>query len=277
MKLYISKMLSTILPVVGVMCIFGFAFAGNIALGWVLFVVLALISGLINTIFFRCPHCGKAIPANSTVNQKYCPLCGEDLGMRPSRISYYGHCRKNKKGIMRGISTVGPMVFIVSLFILFLIVAAVFGVDSLSKGMGRIAVILAFVVSVVLAIFCRIVVASAAKLDKDAIYYSKVPFIWKKYDIDDIVACEKIVKPFYHVNRGYVFATSKEIVAIPMASYAGGQEFFKEFTDRIGRSMPDVRPDLVLSKRSEQAKSDEATYEHMVAEYKDHFGEGDKK
>ena len=210
-------MLSTILPVVGVMCIFGFAFAGNIALGWVLFVALALISGLINTIFFRCPHCGKAIPANSTVNQKYCPLCGEDLGIRPSRISYYGHCRKNKKGIMRGISTVGPMVFIVSLFILFLIVAAVFGVDSLSKGMGRIAVILAFVVSVVLAIFCRIVVASAAKLDKDAIYYSKVPFIWKKYDIDDIVACEKIVKPFYHVNRGYVFATSKEIVAIPMA------------------------------------------------------------
>ena len=62
-----------------------------------------------------------------------------------------------------------------------------------------------------------------------------------------------------------------------MASYAGGQEFFKEFTDRIGQSMPDVRPDLVLSKRSEQAKSDEATYEHMVAEYKDHFGEGDKK
>ena len=51
MKLYISKMLSTILPVVGVMCIFGFAFAGNIALGWVLFVALALISGLINTIF----------------------------------------------------------------------------------------------------------------------------------------------------------------------------------------------------------------------------------
>ena len=71
MKLYISKLLSTILPVVGVLCIFGFAFAGNIALGWVLFVVLALISGLINTIFFRCPHCGKAIPANSTVNQKY--------------------------------------------------------------------------------------------------------------------------------------------------------------------------------------------------------------
>lgn len=137
MKLYISKLLSTALPIVGVLCIFGFAFAGNISMGWILFVVLALISGIINTIFFRCPHCGKSIPANCTVNQKYCPLCGEDLGMKPSRISYYGKCRKNKNGVMRGYSTVGPMVFIVSLLILFLIVVAVFGVDSLNKGMGK--------------------------------------------------------------------------------------------------------------------------------------------
>ena len=278
MKLYISKVLSTVLPVIGVLCIFGFAFAGNIAFGWVLFVVLALISGLINTIFFRCPHCGKSIPANSTVNQKYCPLCGEDLGMKPSRISYYGHCKKRKDGTMRGFSTVGPMVFIVSLFILFLIVVAVFGVDSLSKGMGRIAVILAFIVSVVLAIFCRIVVSSAVKMDKDAIYYSKVPFMWRRYEINDIVECEKVVKPFYHVNRGYVFATSEGIVAIPMASYAGGQELFSEFTSRIGQSMPDVRPDLVLSKRSEQAKADEELYEQAVKQYKEHFNDaaGDK-
>lgn len=272
MKLYISKLLSTVLPVVGVLCIFGFAFAGNIALGWVLFVVLALISGIINTVFFRCPHCGKSIPANSTVNQKYCPLCGEDLGMKPSRISYYGPCRKNKKGVLRAFSTVGPMVFIVSLFILLLIVIAVFGVDSFSKGMGRIAVILAFVVSVVLAIFCRIVVSSAAKMDKKAIYYSKVPFMWRRYEIDDIVECEKVIEPFYHVNRGYIFATSKELAVIPMASYAGGQEFFSEFTSRIGQSMPDVRPDLVLSKRSEQAKADEEHYEQVLSQYREHFG-----
>lgn len=273
MKLYISKVLSTVLPVVGVFCIFGFAFAGNIALGWVLFVVLALISGLINTIFFRCPHCGKTIPANSTVNQKYCPLCGEDLGMKPSRISYYGSCRKGRNGVLRAFSTVGPMVFIVSLFILFLIVVAVFGVDSLSKGMGRIAVILAFVVSVVLAIFCRIVVSSAAKLDDKAIYFSKIPFVWRRYELEDIVNCEKLVKPFYHVNRGYIFATSKGLVAIPMASYAGGQEFFREFTSRIGQDMPDVRPDLVLSKRSEQAKADEEVYEQAVKVCREHFGE----
>ena len=49
MKLYISKLLSTALPIVGVLCIFGFAFAGNISMGWILFVVLALISGIINT------------------------------------------------------------------------------------------------------------------------------------------------------------------------------------------------------------------------------------
>lgn len=273
MKLYISKLLSTILPVIGVLCIFGFAFAGNIAMGWVLFVVLALVSGLINTIFFRCPHCGKAIPANSTVNQKYCPLCGEDLGMRPSRISYYGRCRRNKNGTLRAYSTIGPMVLIVSVFILLLIVIAVFGVDSLNKGMGRIAVILAVIVSVVLAIFCRIAVSSAAKLDDKAIYYSKVPFKWRKYEIDDIVENESLVKPFYHVNRGYIFATSRGLVAIPMASYAGGQEFFTEFTSRIGQSMPDVRPDLVLSKRSEQAKADEERYEEAVRLYNEHYGE----
>lgn len=273
MKLYISKLLSTILPVIGVLCIFGFAFAGNIAMGWVLFVVLALVSGLINTIFFRCPHCGKAIPANSTVNQKYCPLCGEDLGMRPSRISYYGRCRRNKNGTLRAYSTVGPMVLIVSAFILLLIVIAVFGVDSLNKGMGRIAVILTVIVSVVLAIFCRIAVSSAAKLDDKAIYYSKVPFKWRKYEIDDIVENESLVKPFYHVNRGYIFATSRGLVAIPMASYAGGQEFFTEFTSRIGQSMPDVRPDLVLSKRSEQAKADEERYEEAVRLYNEHYGE----
>ena len=273
MKLYISKLLSTILPVIGVLCIFGFAFAGNIAMGWVLFVVLALVSGLINTIFFRCPHCGKAIPANSTVNQKYCPLCGEDLGMRPSRISYYGRCRRNKNGTLRAYSTVGPMVLIVSVFILLLIVIAVFGVDSLNKGMGRIAVILTVIVSVVLAIFCRIAVSSAAKLDDKAIYYSKVPFKWRKYEIADIVENESLVKPFYHVNRGYIFATSRGLVAIPMASYAGGQEFFTEFTSRIGQSMPDVRPDLVLSKRSEQAKADEERYEEAVRLYNEHYGE----
>ncbi len=273
MKLYISKLLSTILPVIGVLCIFGFAFAGNIAMGWVLFVVLALVSGLINTIFFRCPHCGKAIPANSTVNQKYCPLCGEDLGMRPSRISYYGRCRRNKNCTLRAYSTVGPMVLIVSVFILLLIVIAVFGVDSLNKGMGRIAVILTVIVSVVLAIFCRIAVSSAAKLDDKAIYYSKVTFKWRKYEIDDIVENESLVKPFYHVNRGYIFATSRGLVAIPMASYAGGQEFFTEFTSRIGQSMPDVRPDLVLSKRSEQAKADEERYEEAVRLYNEHYGE----
>ena len=193
--------------------------------------------------------------------------------MKPSRISYYGKCRKNKNGVMRGYSTVGPMVFIVSLLILFLIVVAVFGVDSLNKGMGRIAVILAFCVSVILAIFCRIAVSSAVKMDDKAIYFSKIPFMWRKYEIDDIVENERVVEPFYHVNRGYIFATSKGMVAIPMASYAGGQEFFTEFTSRIGQSMPDVRPDLVLSKRSDQAKADEEHYEEAVKLYNEHYGE----
>ena len=267
MRLYISKLLTVILPVIGVLCIFGFTFAGNIFYGWVVFVVLALISGLINTIFFRCPHCGKSIPANSTVNQKYCPLCGEDLGMKPSRISYYGRCHKDKHGCLRGYTIVGPMVFIVCFIILLLIIIAIFGIGSLTKFMGRTAVIIAFAISAVLALFCRRVVSSAVTLDVEAIYYSKVPFVWKRYDIDDVRACEKMIKPFYHVNRGYVFATSKGLVSIPMAAYAGGQELFRTFTDRLGQNMPDVRPDLVISKHSEQAKADEEHYLEMLREY----------
>ena len=81
MKLYISKLLSTALPIVGVLCIFGFAFAGNISMGWILFVVLALISGIINTIFFRCPHCGKSIPANCTVRTRSIVLCVERISV----------------------------------------------------------------------------------------------------------------------------------------------------------------------------------------------------
>lgn len=267
MRLYITKLLSTVLPIVGVLCIFGFAFAGNILYGWIAFVALSLLSGIINSIFFRCPHCGKAIPANSTVNQKYCPLCGEDLGMKPSRISYYGRCHKDRKGCYRGYTLVGPMVFIVSLFILFLIIIAVFGVESLSKGIGRIAIIMATVGSIILGLFCRIVVSSAAKLDDKSIYYSRLPFRWKSYDIEDIRMWAEKLPPFYHVKRGYVFATSRGLVSMPMASYAGGQELFGRFTSSIGQDMPDVRPDLVLSKRSEQAKADEERYVETLKAY----------
>lgn len=267
MRLYISKLLTVILPVIGVLCIFGFTFAGNIFYGWVVFVVLALISGLINTIFFRCPHCGKSIPANSTVNQKYCPLCGEDLGMKPSRISYYGRCHKDKHGCLRGYTIVGPMVFIVCFIILLLIIIAIFGIGSLTKFIGRTAVIIAFAISVVLALFCRIVVSSAVKLDDEAIYYSKVPFFWRKYDMEDIRSWAKDIEPFYHVNRGYIFATSKGVVEIPMATYAGGLELFSAFTDKIGKPLPDVRPDLVISKHSDQARADEDRYVETVKRY----------
>lgn len=273
MRLYISKMLSVILPIIGIACIFVFTFKGDIFYGWIIFVILSLLSGLINTIFFRCPHCGHAIPANSTVNQKYCPLCGEDLGMKPSRISYYGKCMRDRKGAMRGFTLVGPMVFIVSAILLSLIVVAMFGVDSLSKFTGRTALAIAIVISIVLAIFCRIVVSSAVKLDDDAIYYSRIPFRWKRCGIQDIIECSRQIKPFYHVNRGYVFPTSDHgLMSIPMASYAGGQEIFQEFTDRIGESMPDVRPDLVISKRSDEARADEEKYDETVRKYRELYG-----
>lgn len=276
MKLFISKLLSTILPVIGVLFIFGYAFAGNILYGWIVFVVLSLASGIINTLFFRCPHCHRSIPANSTVNQKYCPLCGEDLGMKPSRISYYGRAYKNKKGVLRGYTIVAPMVFIVSIIILLLIIVAVLGVESMSQTIGRLVLVVAFVVSIVLAVFCRIAVSSAVKLDSSRLYYSRIPFVWRVYDIEDIRTCAKSIKPFYHVNRGYVFATSEGVVSVPMASYAGGQELFGKLTTMIGQDMPDVRPDLVMSRRSEQAKTDEEHYDKVLQEYERLYGKREK-
>jgi hypothetical protein len=272
MKLYISKLLSTILPIVGVLCILVFACTGDILYGWILFVVLSLLSGLINTIFFRCPHCHKSIPANSTVNQKYCPLCGEDLGMKPFKVSYYGKCKVRKDGTMKVYTLVAPMVFVVSLFILFLIVVAVFGMESITKGMGRIALAFSVLVSLVLAFFCRVVVSSVAKLDDSAIYYSKLPFKWRRYELEEIRQYAEKVTPFYHVTKGYVFATSKGLVAIPMASYAGGQEFFTAFTQKIGQPMPDVKPEFVMSRKSEEFKEDADRYAKAQEQYKEIAG-----
>ena len=48
---------------------------------------------------------------------------------------------------------------------------------------------------------------------------------------------------------------------------AGGQELLNTFTDKIGKELPDVRPDLVISKHSEQARADEDRYVETVKRY----------
>ncbi len=272
MKLQIAKIISVILPVIGVLGIFVFAFTGKIVYGWSLFIILMLISGLIGTLFFRCPHCHKAIPVNGTLNQKYCPYCKEDLGMKPSKISYYGKCTVTKAGTYKAYTVVGPMVFVVSTMIVLLIIVAILGFNSIFNGIGRILVVIAFLIGIFLGIFCRLVVGSAAKMDNEKVYYSKIPFRWKAYELADIKEQAKRVKPFYHVTRGYVVPTSKDALILPVASYMGGQEFLKEFTDRIGQPMIDIRPDLVLSKHSEKAKRDEDIYTEFLNNIKKEEG-----
>ena len=100
MKLRIAKGCIVIMPVIGTLGLFIFTFVGKIIYGWGLFVIMLLLSGIINQLFFRCPHCGKSIPANATLNQKYCPLCGADLGLIDSPFSYYSKCKKNKRTLL---------------------------------------------------------------------------------------------------------------------------------------------------------------------------------
>ncbi|MGN0396295.1 MAG: zinc ribbon domain-containing protein [Coprococcus sp.] len=260
MKLSIAKIISVVLPIIGVLAIFAFAFTGHIVYGWSVFIILMLVSGVITTIFFRCPNCHRAIPANGTPNQKYCPYCHKDLGMKPSPISYYGKCSRTKDGTYKAYTITGPIVFIVSTMIVLLIVVAILGLDSIFKGIGRILIAAAFMIGILLGVFCRILVGSAAKLDDEKVYYSKIPFRWKEYELADIKEQTKNIKPFYHVTRGYVVPTSKGKLILPVASYKGGQEFLREFTQRIGQPMVDIRPELILSKHSDKAKRDEVIY-----------------
>lgn len=264
MKLRIIKGLSLLIPVIGVIGIFIFAFAGKIYYGWIMFIGLMILSGIINFLFFRCPHCGKAIPANSSLNQKYCPLCGEDLGMKPSVFSYYGTCSRSKDGTYKAKSMVGPMVFIVSTIIIAMIVVGILGFDSILIGIGRILIIISVILGLMLGFFCRCVVGSAAKLSETRLYFSKLPFKWKSYDLDVLKALAEEQKPFYHVVKGYVIATPDGALAIPVATYKGGQEFLVQLTQKLNQPMVDIVPDSVISKHSTEAKQADEKWKVFV-------------
>lgn len=260
MKLKIAKGCIVIMPVIGTLGLFIFTFVGKIIYGWGLFVIMLLLSGIINQLFFRCPHCGKSIPANATLNQKYCPLCGADLGLIDSPFSYYSKCKKNKNGQYQAYTTVGYLAFIVGTAIVLFIVVALLGFDSVFKGTGRILILAALALGFLIGMMCRCIVGSAAKLDKEHLYYSKIPGRWKCYDISDIKEQAKLHKPFYHVVRGYVMMTSKGVIAIPAATYKGGKEFLQKLTEYINEPMVDIMPEMVASKRSEEGKKAEVEY-----------------
>ncbi len=260
MKLRIAKGCIVVLPVIGTLGLFIFTFIGEIMYGWGLFVVMLLLSGILNQIFFRCPHCGKAIPANATLNQKYCPLCGEDLGLKDSPFSYYSKCSRKKNGTYYAYTTVGYLAFIAGTAIILFIVVALLGFDSVFKGSGRLLIVAAIVLGGLIGLVCRCLVGSAAKLDEEHLYFSRIPGRWKCYDISDIISHAKKQKPFYHITRGYVMMTSEGIVCVPAATYKGGREFLQVLTERIGEPMVEVMPEMVASKRSEEGKRDELAY-----------------
>ena len=54
MKLRIAKGCIVIMPMIGTLGLFIFTFVGKIIYGWGLFVIMLLLSGIINQMFFRC-------------------------------------------------------------------------------------------------------------------------------------------------------------------------------------------------------------------------------
>lgn len=257
MKLQIVKRISLIMSVMGILAIFISAFLGKIKYGWLIFIASMLISGIMNYVLFRCPHCGKAIPANISVNQKYCPLCGKDLEMTPSVFSYYRRCARKKDGTYRASSIVGLAVFVISTVVIVMIVIAILGFDSIFKGTGRILIVISIILGILLGVFCRCIAGSAAKIIDGELYFSRMPFKWKKYNINELKILAKERQPFYHVIKGYIIPTTDGMIAIPVATYRGGQEFLERLTELLEQPMVEIVPDMIVSKHSEEGKKAE--------------------
>lgn len=260
MKLRIAKYCIAIISAVGILGLFIGTFAGEIMTGWIIFIAALLVSGLINLIFFRCPECGKYIPANLSYNQKYCPSCGADLGLGEPYFSYYSKCKRTKNGTYKAYTIVGALGFLISAVIALFVVIALFGVSEFLSGSGLIIIGVVVLFGLIIGFFCRWIVGSAAKMDDEYLYFSKRPGKWEAYKLGDIAEFTKQYKPFYHVVRGYVMASPNGVIAVPVATYKGGREFLETLTGRIGEPMFEIKPENVVSKRDEEAKEAEAEY-----------------
>lgn len=257
MKLFVVKLLIVLMPVLGVISIALSIFAGHITVGWIIFISLLLLSGIINILFFRCPHCKKTILVYASGNQKYCPHCGGDTGIIPSKFGYYSKCARRKNGDYVAYTMVGINVFLVSTLILVLVIAAVFGIDKLFRGMGLILVIAAILIGMLLGFMCRCIVGSKAVMNADTIKFCKIPFVWREYSIDHIRKVAEEDEPFYHRARGYVMATERGVLILPVNTYKGGEEFLIALTKRLDTVPPTVSPDQVIAVHSEEAREDE--------------------
>ena len=265
MKLSIVKLISEIMTLIGIVCIFLFTIKGNMMYGWLIFVAMMLISGVLGYIFFRCPHCKKPIPINGNQNQKYCPYCHEELGMKMGPFSYYSKCTRRKKGTVYSAYTlIGPATAIVTILILELIVIAIMGMDGVKEGIGPILLAAAAIIGLLIGLFSRCIAGSAAKLDETYLSYAKLPFIWKKYKLSDIRETSEETEPFYHITRGIVCAADKNVITIPVATYKGGEEFMQVFTNEIGLEPIDIDPEKTVTKHGEEGKRDEERFREFI-------------
>jgi MFS family permease len=273
MKLNIVKIISQLMTVIGVLAIFVFTFSGDILYGWIIFIIMMLLSGIISLIFYRCPKCKKALPVNGSSNQKYCPVCGENLGMKPAPFGYYGKCKRDKAGAYVAYTIVGQITFLVTTFIMLLVVVTIFGMNSIFAGTGRIMTILSFAAGILLGLFCRCIVGFSAKLDEENLYYSAVPFIWKKYELEELRQIAKHVAPFYHPIRGLVLGTKSGALCIQLSSCKGGEEFLNALSQKLEITPVEVEPDKVVSKLSEEGKRAEEEYKDFINRLKKEEGQ----
>lgn len=264
MKLTIIKVTSEIMTLIGIICILIFTFKGDMMYGWFIFIAMMLLSGIIGFIFFKCPNCKKSIPINGNQNQKYCPYCHENLGMKPGPFSYYSKCRRSKNGTYTAYTLVGPATAIVTILILILIIVAIMGADGLFKGIGAGLLVAAFAIGIFIGFFSRCIAGSAAKMDDIYLYYSRMPFKWKKYKLEEIKSVSAVSEPFYHSVRGIVCGSKHEVITIPVATYKGGEEFMQLFTEKIGIEPMEVDPEKVVSKHGLEGRQDEERFRSFV-------------
>lgn len=268
MKLTVVKIVSMIMTLIGIISIILFTIYGNMMYGWLVFVAMMLLSGIIGYVFFRCPHCKKQISINNNLNQKYCPYCHEDLGVNPGPFSYYSRCHRKKNGMYCAYTIIGPAAAIVTALILFLIVLALLGADGLSGKTGIILIVAVAAIGILIGILSRCITGSAARLDDIYLYYSTIPFRWKKYELSEIKEVASEIKPFYHSVRGIVCSTRSEVITLPVTTYKGGREFMEIFADKIGIEPVDADPERVVSMRAEEGRQDEEKYREYVIRLK---------
>lgn len=95
-------------------------------------------------------------------------------------------------------------------------------------------------VGALLGVMCRCIAGSKTMMDDENIMFSKIPFVWKEYSIADIKDKASSDKPFYHKARGYVIATGKGVLVLPVSTYKGAisscMSLRRELAQRCRRS-----------------------------------------